>query len=136
MIKLQELTHNPLNIRYAKANEWRGQYGHVNGFCSFRNDAYGFRAAYKLICNYIKAGHNTIEKIVSRWAPPCENNTSAYIEFVEDETMIDRDQLLFNESIHDYWIIIDILRAMAKMECGKWYDHQQINLFINYPEKF
>lgn len=136
MAKLQELTCNPLNIRYVSANKWKGQCGQCQGFARFRNEAYGFRAAYKLICNYIKAGHDTIEKIVSRWAPPCENNTSAYIAFVEDEIMIDRNQLLFNVSIKDYWIIIEILRAMAKMECGKWYDHQQINLYINYPEKF
>lgn len=136
MAKLQEITCNPLNIRYVSVNKWKGQCGQCQGFARFRNEAYGFRAAYKLICNYIKAEYNTIEKIVSRWAPPCENNTSAYIAFVEDEIMIDRNQLLFNVSIQDYWIIIEILRAMAKMECGKWYDHQLINLYINYPERF
>lgn len=136
MEKLQDITKNPLNIRYVSANKWRGQIGQCRGFCRFLNEAYGFRAAHVLLCNYIKAGHNTIEKIINRWAPPTENQTEAYINFVSSEIMIDRDQLLFNATIQDYWIIIEILRAMAKMECGKWYDHQQINLYINYPEQY
>ena len=136
MANLSELCNNPLNIRFNPANKWQGQTGNLKGFCTFRNQAYGFRAAYKIICNYIKNGYSTVRYIVSRWAPPTENNTENYIRFVENETLIPDDLELRNESIHDYWTIIIILRAMAKMECGKDYDEQMINLFINYPERF
>lgn len=135
-MSLQERTKNPLNLRYSAKNYWLGQVGELNGFCVFMNEAYGFRAAFKNVCTYLRQGHDTIEKIVSRWAPPCENNTEQYINFVADDVMIDRDRTLHMQSIHGYWEIIMILRAMAKMECGKWYDEQQINLFINYPEKW
>lgn len=135
-MSLQEQTKNPLNLRYSTKNKWLGQVGELKGFCVFQNEAYGFRAAFKNMCTYLRQGHDTIEKIVSRWAPPCENKTEEYINFVADDVMIDRDRTLHMQSIHGYWEIIMILRAMAKMECGKWYDEQQINLFINYPEKW
>ena len=133
---LAEQTNNPLNIRYNPANRWQGQTGELKGFCVFRSQAYGIRAGYKLLVNYIKNGHNTLEKIISRWAPPTENNTENYIRFVEDDCIIDRTQRLGFETIHDYWTIIMIIRAMARMECGIFFDEQQINLFINYPEKY
>lgn len=133
---LAEINNNPLNIRFNPANNWRGQTGQNKGFCTFESKAFGFRTAYRILTTYIKNGYNTIEKIVSRWAPPTENNTENYIRFVCEETIIDPDQILTDESIHDYWTKLMILRAMAKMESGIWYDEQQINLFINYPEKY
>lgn len=133
---LQEKTNNPLNIRYNPANKWKGQTGHYKGFCQFKNEAYGFRAGFRLLTNYIRNQCDTIEEIISRWAPPTENDTESYIRFVCAETLIDRDIVLGWVTIHDYWTIIIIMRAMARMECGKWYDEQQINLFINYPDKY
>ena len=133
---LAEINKNPLNIRYSPANNWRGQTGENKGFCVFSSEAYGMRAAFRILTNYIKNGHNTIRKIVSRWAPPSENNTEKYIEFVSYETIIDPDLELTDNNIHDYWTKLMILRAMAKMESGVWYDEQQINLYINYPEKY
>lgn len=133
---LQEKTKNPLNIRFNPSNAWKGQLSEYKGFCVFVSESYGFRAAYRLLTNYIANGVNTIEAIVSRWAPPTENNTEDYIKFVCDETLIPRDLYLTDNSIHDYWTKIIILEAMAKMESGKSYDCQQINLFINYPEKY
>ena len=128
--------NNPLNIRFNSRNNWVGQVGDYKGFCVFRNEAYGFRAAYMLLCNYIRKGIRTIEDIIRRYAPPSENDTENYITFVSDDVMIPRDKKLTNQSIHDYWTIIMIIRAMAKMESGKWYDEQQINLFINYPQNY
>lgn len=127
---------NPLNIRYSDRNRWLGQVGEYRGFCVFSNVAYGFRAAFVLLSNYIKQDTRTIEDIIKRWAPPSENDTEKYISFVAEDVMIDRNKKLTNQSIHDYWTIIMIIRAMAKMECGRWYDEQQINLFINYPQNY
>lgn len=127
---------NPLNIRYSSRNNWRGQVGEHKGFCVFAHESWGFRAAYKLITNYISQGYNTIEKIVSRWAPPTENDTEAYIKYVAYETIIDRDQILTDCNIHDYWTKLMIIRAMARMESFREIDEQQINLYINYPEKY
>lgn len=133
---LQTRTKNPMNIRFSPKNNWVGQVGEFKGFCIFKSESYCFRAAYILITNYIKQGYNTIESIINRYAPPCENNTENYINFVCEDTLIDRDQKLYTQSIHDYWTTIMIIRAMAKMECGRWYDEQFINLNINYPDKY
>lgn len=130
------ITKNPLNIRYNSRNQWLGQSGQYKGFCMFKSVSYGFRAAYWLLNGYIKRDINTIEAIVSRWAPSCENDTENYINFVSNDVMIPRNKKLTSQSIHDYWTIIMILRAMAKMECGEWFEEQSINLFICYPEKF
>ena len=46
------------------------------------------------------------------------------------------DEPLGWESIHDYWTIIMILQAMGIMESGEKVDENQINLYINYPEKY
>lgn len=133
---IAEQANNPLNIRFNPANKWRGQLGEYRGFCHFKNNAYGFRAGFIILGNYIAHGFDTIEKIVTRWAPPCENNTEAYINFVCEETLIPRDLQLTDLSIHDYWTKIIIIQAMAVMESGCRVDEQQINLYINYPDKF
>lgn len=77
--------NNPLNIRKS-ANTWKGKIyiGNTDGaFEQFENMAYGYRAAFKLIQTYIKKyGCDTVAKIISRWAPENENNTSAYINHV------------------------------------------------------
>lgn len=128
--------HNPLNIRYSPRNAWKGQVGEERGFCKFKSDAYGIRAAYIILTNYIKNGCNTIEDIISRWAPPSENNTENYIDFVCNETIIPRDHVLTDNSIDDYWTKIIIIQAMGIMETGQKFDEQQINLYINYTDRF
>lgn len=79
--------NNPGNIRSSSAN-WIGQTGvSDNGFVIFGSLKYGYRALYKLLDNYIKAGYDTIDKIINRWAPPADNNdTETYIKNVSKRT--------------------------------------------------
>ncbi len=75
--------NNPLNIRYNPANNWLGQIGEGSGFARFESVEYGFRAAYKLLLTYRNNyGLETIAEIIERWAPPNENDTQGYIDFV------------------------------------------------------
>ena len=74
--------NNPLNIRINADNNWQGKVlantDHV--FEQFTSMPYGYRAALKLIRNYItNYGCNTVAKIIDKWAPPTENNTEKYI---------------------------------------------------------
>lgn len=133
---LAEINRNPLNIRYSPSNQWKGQVSQNKGFCVFKSNSYGIRAGYIILTNYIKNGVNTIRDIVSRWAPPSENDTQRYINFVCEETILSPDMVLTDKSIDDYWTKIMILQAMVVMESGQLFDEQQINLFINYPEKY
>ena len=74
--------NNPLNIRFSPKSNWVGQTGSNKGFCVFDTLEHGFRAALKLLNNYIRQGYDTIPKIIARWAPESENNTKAYIDTV------------------------------------------------------
>lgn len=117
--------NNPLNIR--KGNNWRGErpVQHDNQFEEFESLEYGFRAAIKLIKNYIEgkgsAGKplNTIEKIIRRWAPPSENATSKYIDYVAGCTGLHPSQVI---SFQDRNTICNIVQAMAMVECGQMID--------------
>ena len=65
-------------------------------FCQFENLAYGWRAAFKLLTRtyYHTYRLYTIRAIVTKWAPPNENNTRAYVENVSRLTGIGPDEPL------------------------------------------
>ena len=73
--------NNPLNIRRNPANQWQGlrpvQADKL--FCQFKAMKWGLRAAIKLLDNYIRRGAQTPRQIISRWAPPSENDTASYV---------------------------------------------------------
>ena len=73
--------NNPLNIRRNPRNRWRGLRKEQTdkSFCQFKAMKWGLRAAIRLMENYIRRGAQTPRQIISRWAPPSENNTSGYI---------------------------------------------------------
>ena len=75
--------NNPFNIRYSKFNAWQGQIRSYHGFVVFESLDYGLRAGIILLNNYIKNGYNSVSAIISRFAPVTENDTKAYIDFVE-----------------------------------------------------
>lgn len=77
--------NNPFNIRWSKHNLWLGLEGSTKGFCNFVDMEHGIRAGMKLLLNYVyKKDIWTVEKLVSRYAPSSENDTSSYIRFVSD----------------------------------------------------
>lgn len=127
--------NNPLNIRYNSANNWQGQLRPKNGFCQFSDLYHGFRAGVRLIIRYRSFGVKTIERIIGRFAPPSENKTEQYIDYVcKRMPAISRDCLgaycveyfFRNYEIKDSDDIAALLCAMANIEIGeyspKWYD--------------
>ena len=89
-------------------------------FCQFYSMEWGWRAAFVILCRtyYGKYGLKTIRGIVTRWAPPKENNTEAYIRHVSDYTGIGPDRDLGDPQTHPTnWLLIGY--AMAVVECGK-----------------
>lgn len=117
--------NNPLNIR--RSNEmWLGEVRPSTdaAFKQFKNMGYGFRAALKLLRNYIGKGHNTIQKIVNRWAPPEDGNfTSSYINNVATRSGISADRVIDR---NDRESLIAIAYAMAISENGKAPDRKDI----------
>lgn len=75
--------NNPANIRSSKVNNWIGQVGSDNGFCVFDTREHGLRALVILLCNYINVLKlHSVSQIISRFAPPLENDTRNYISYV------------------------------------------------------
>lgn len=76
--------NNPLNIRYSRFNSWNGQTGEENGFVVFDSVRNGLRAAVVLLHTYwTKRNCRTLWDIIHRWAPPTENPTLEYVEYVQ-----------------------------------------------------
>ena len=111
--------NNPLNIRLGKSR-WQGlrEMQEDGAFCQFESMANGWRAAFILLSTYYKNyGADTIEKIISRWAPQIENDTRGYIRFVSEWTGIDADEPLGSPPEHSArWMAVAL--AMAMFEGG------------------
>ena len=84
-------------------------------FKQFKNMAYGYRAMFVTLDTYRKRGRDTIEKIITAWAPAVENHTAAYIDAVELWSGVERDKVLTDRSANDY---INIVAAMSRVENG------------------
>ena len=93
---------------------------------------YGYRAAFVTLGTYLSRGYSTIEKIISKWAPPTENNTAGYIEKVERWSGVQRDKELTAADGADY---IMIVAAMSFMENGQNADISQITAGFNLQTK-
>ena len=110
--------NNPLNIE--RGQPWQGLRPRQtdNRFCQFTSMEYGFRAGFKILQTYFKKRPplNTVRLIITRWAPPGENNTEAYINFVCTHGYLQPDELL---KYKDKNKICRLVWAMAEMECGQ-----------------
>ena len=84
---------------------------------------YGYRAAFKILATYHNKGKDTIEKIVTTWAPPSENDTPAYIANVSQRSGINKMKKL---NINDKESYVKIAQAMSISEIGKTADKSLI----------
>lgn len=111
--------NNPLNIR-ENDTDWEGKVGHSGGFVKFISPEYGFRAAYRTLMTYRNHhGLDTIEGIVSRWAPDNENHTEGYINYI-------REKMNLQPAITNFWSdtvplerYAELMLHMANMEGAK-----------------
>lgn len=82
--------NNPGNIE-DNGTPWRGRQGNDGRFIIFDKPENGIRAIARTLNTYDnKYGINTLERIISRWAPPFENNTESYIQHAERALKISR----------------------------------------------
>lgn len=90
-----ERNNNPGNID--KGQKWQGLAASQpdSRFASFISPEYGIRALARLLLTYFNVyGLDTIDGIISRWAPSVENNTSAYARAVSKDTGFATNQVL------------------------------------------
>ena len=109
--------NNPGNIRGADET-WQGQTGvDYGGMCVFESAHYGLRALAKILLVYHnRYGLSTVAGIISRWAPPNENNTVAYIADVCKDTSFDKDAWL---RLGDASVLGALVRAIVHQENGQ-----------------
>ena len=112
-----ERNNNPLNIR--KSSQWF--HGEVQGndpeFKTFDSPENGIRAGAAILHTYfVHYGLNTITKVISRWAPPNENDTDAYIEAVAQGAKFGAYQVL---NFNDPKVLAAVIKPMIKVEDGE-----------------
>lgn len=116
---------NPGNIRQSKTR-YKGEKPHStdSAFKQFESLEWGYRAIFMLLHTYRVRGYgDTIAKMISRYAPPFENNTEAYISRVCQQTGIDRDQRLNTlNSVQ----MIPIVSAISAVENGVKADEEVV----------
>ena len=115
MSTLADRNNNPGNIRTSGDN-WQGADGSNAGFVNFNNPEYGVRAVAKnLYTSQETHGNDSVADIISRWAPPSENDTDAYINKVAKDLGVnpfaDLGSLRDNPQLTR-----DLIKSIAEME--------------------
>lgn len=102
---------NPGNIRISDQH-WLGKLtpSRDPDFETFDSIEHGIRAVAMLVLSYyFEHGLNTITGIISRYAPPSENNTASYIMSVCDRTGFDADAPLDLERQDELFAIVSAI---------------------------
>lgn len=89
--------NNPGNIR-ADGTAWEGlATPNSDGtFFIFKDATYGIRAIARILSNYVSNDGvaSTVTGLISRWAPPSENDTASYINDVANQIGVGPDDVI------------------------------------------
>ncbi len=104
-------------------------------FRQFRSMAWGFRALFVLLETYRRRyGLRSVAQIITRWAPPSENHTEAYIRRVAAALGRAADAPL---DLDDSATAQGLAAAIATVECGAAPDPGDVEagwrLFRDHP---
>jgi hypothetical protein len=105
--------NNPGNLR--PGHDWQGMVGENQGFVVYENIHYGIRALIMDVTNKMLRGLDTVQKIVSVYAPPTENLTGNYIQAVCDHLHVKYTDVLKLNDI----TVLEIVEAIIEHENGK-----------------
>lgn len=119
--------NNPGNIRLT-GDKWQGLRAIQNDleFFQFTDAKYGIRAIAKLLMNYQeKYNLVTVYKIISRYAPPVENDTMSYVEHVASVVGVSSHQTI---DVRDLDTMTKMVNTIIKHENGiNPYSEETIN---------
>lgn len=115
--------NNPLNLK--KGCNWKGERPNQSDpdFEEFQTMQLGIRAAFKLMRNHItgfkgtRPKMNTLKKLIAVWAPPTENSTTRYVDYVSAQVGLSPSDIIDPDNRA---MMCKIARAMAHVECGQW----------------
>lgn len=109
---------NPGNLERTRT-VWDGEIrpGADDRFCEFESMVMGCRAIIKTLVTYHKKYHCTsVRQIITRWAPPTENNTAAYMKHVASAIGKDIDETIPFDLDPTYYLAI--AKVIARHENG------------------
>jgi len=115
-----------MNVGDAGYQPWKGEIRSDDSrFRKFARREDGYRAMFVNLRGYFSHGLNTIDKIVTTWAPAKDNNnTKAYIAAVAKQTGIDPQKQL---SFTDIPSIRKIVAAISQHENGVPADMDEVD---------
>ncbi|WP_334468708.1 lytic transglycosylase catalytic [Arsenophonus sp. PmNCSU2021_1] len=107
--------NNPGNLNFV------GQRGAVrespNGrFAKFNTAFEGLQALSSQLNRYAERGLNTVEKIISTWAPASENNTRAYIDKISGKLGVSSDTVL---NLANPAVMTSLMSGIVEHENGR-----------------
>lgn len=120
--------NNPANIR--RGCTWKGlaEKQTDKEFCQFVTMTWGVRALLVTLRTYVVKHHlHTVREIITRWAPPSDdNNTEKYIEYIDDiieykcpKITLTLQAMDFKQEYqHSECILYLIAKEMCKIESG------------------
>jgi len=124
--------NNPGNIRPSTQYTWQGQVGidkgpkEAAGFVQFSSPEAGIRAMTLNLLSYNQQGINTVQGIISRWAPESDRNlTGAYIKDVATALGVKATDVI---NVQDPAVMKQLVTAIIQKENGKQpYDMRTID---------
>ena len=115
--------NNPGNIRPSNQYTWQGQVGidkgpkEAAGFIQFSSPEAGIRAMTLNLLSYNQQGINTVQGIISRWAPESDRNlTGAYIKDVSTALGVKATDVI---NVQDPAVMKQLITAIIQKENGK-----------------
>lgn len=108
---------NPGNIRRSRTR-YKGEVhpSRDAAFKQFESVEWGYRAMFVLLYTYRKRnGCDTLRKMISRYAPPSENDTGSYLRFVASAAGISPDVRV---DTSDRRMMVAVVAAMSHIENG------------------
>lgn len=114
--------NNPGDLEQPPGTPWNGTVGMDGPFVIFPDTTWGLRALAKDLINNINGGYDSITSLITKFAPPSENNTDAYISAVAADTSIDPGVQLGT----DQDTIVSLMRAIINHELGDSFSEQYV----------
>lgn len=118
--------NNPGNLRDS-GDAWQGMIGTNQGFVVFKDCSWGLRALAINLRTEISRGYNTLEKLIYRFAPPSENDTEAYLDYMIGATLFPRWQPLTADAA----TLGKLMRGIMDAELGRDYSLKLSDADIN-----
>lgn len=114
-LKRGERNNNPGNLNYA------GQAGAMlersgGRFAKFQSAYDGLRAMARQLMLYAKRGINSVEGIISTWAPSSENNTGAYVNSISSSLGVDPKAAL---NLQNPQVLSQLMNGIIHHENGR-----------------